>query len=42
MLLFLYYTKLKDKVKNIMSQQEISNQLENMMNLSIKIDNKQY
>ncbi len=42
MLLFLYYTELKDKVKNIMSQQEISNQLENMMNLSIKIDNRQY
>ena len=25
-----------------MSQQEISNQLENMMNLSIKINNRQY
>ena len=42
MLSFLYYTELKDRVKNIMSQQEISNQLENMMNLSIKIDNRQY
>ena len=42
MLSFLYYTELKDKVKNIMLQQEISNQLENMMNLSMKIDNKQY
>ena len=42
MLLSLYYTELKDRVKNIMSQQEISNQLENMMNLSIKIDNRQY
>ena len=42
MLSFLYYTELKDRVKNIMSQQEISNQLENMMNLSIKINNRQY
>ena len=42
MLSSLYYTELKDRIKNIMSQQEISNQLENMMNLSIKIDNRQY
>ena len=42
MLSSLYYTELKDRVKNIMSQQEISNQLENMMNLSIKINNRQY
>ena len=42
MLSFLYYTELKDKVKDIMLQQEISNQLKNMMNLSIKIDNRQY
>ena len=42
MLLFLYYTELKNKVKNIILQQEISNQLENMMILSIKIDNRQY
>ena len=42
MLSFLYYTELKDKVKDIMSQQKILNQLKNMMNLSIKIDNRQY
>ena len=42
MLLFLYYIELKDKVKDIMSQQEILDQFENMMNLSIKIDNRQY
>ena len=42
MLSFLYYTELKDKVKDIMLQQEISNQLENMINLLIKINNKQY
>ena len=42
MLLFLYYTELKNKIKDIMSQQEISNQLENMINLSIKINNRQY
>ena len=42
MLLFLYYTELKDKIKNIISQQEILNQFKNMMNLSIKIDNRQY
>ena len=42
MLLFLYYIELKNKVKDIMSQQEIFNQLENIMNLSIKIDNRQY
>ena len=42
MLLFLYYTELKDKVKNIKSQQKILNQLKNMMNLLIKIDNRQY
>ena len=42
MLLFLYYTELKDRVKDIMSQQEISDQFENIMNLSIKIDNRQY
>ena len=42
MLSSLYYTELKDKVKDIILQQEILNQLENKMNLSIKIDNKQY
>ena len=42
MLSFLYYTKLKDKVKDIMLQQEILDQLENMINLSIKINNRQY
>ena len=42
MLLSLYYTELKDKVKDIMLQQEIFNQLKNMMNLSIKINNRQY
>ena len=42
MLLFLYYTELKNKVKDIISQQEILDQLKNMINLSIKIDNRQY
>ena len=42
MLSFLYYIELKDKVKDIMLQQEILDQLENMMNLSIKTDNRQY
>ena len=42
MLLFLYYTELKDRVKDIISQQKISDQLENMINLSIKINNRQY
>ena len=42
MLLFLYYTELKDRVKDIILQQEILNQLENMMNLLIKINNRQY
>ena len=42
MLSSLYYTELKDRVKDIMLQQEIFDQLENMINLSIKIDNKQY
>ena len=42
MLSFLYYTELKDKVKNIMLQQEILNQLQNMINLLIKINNRQY
>ena len=42
MLLFLYYTELKDRVKDIILQQEIFDQFENIMNLSIKIDNRQY
>ena len=42
MLLFLYCTKLKDRVKDIMLQQEIFDQLKNIINLSIKIDNRQY
>ncbi len=42
MLSFFYYTELKDKIKDIMSQQEISNQLKDIMNLSIKINNRQY
>ena len=40
MLLFLYYIKLKDRVKDIMLQQKILDQLENMMNLLIKINNR--
>ena len=39
MLSSLYYTELKDRVKDIMLQQEIFDQFENMINLSIKIDN---
>ena len=42
MLLFLYYTELKDRVEDIILQQEIFDQLENMINLSIKINNRQY
>ena len=42
MLSSLYYTELKDRVKDIILQQEILNQLEDIMNLSIKIDNRQY
>ena len=40
MLLFLYYTELKDRVKDIMLQQEILYQLKNIINLSVKIDNR--
>ena len=42
MLSSFYYTKLKDKVKDIMLQQKIFDQFKNMMNLSVKINNKQY
>ena len=42
MLSFLYYTKLKDRVKAIILQQEILDQLKNIINLSIKINNRQY
>ena len=40
MLLSFYYTELKDKIKDILSQQKIFDQLKNIMNLSIKIDNR--
>ena len=40
MLLSLYYTKLKNRIKDIILQQEIFDQLKNIINLLIKIDNR--
>ena len=42
MLAFLYYTDLKDKVKDALTTQEISFNLKEIINVSIKINNRQY
>ena len=42
MLASLYYTDLKDRIKDVLTTQEIFFNLKEIINVSVKINNRQY